>query len=1587
MKNSVLILILFAVLLNPFQSDAQTPVILKTDTVNIACTNTDTFHVAFRVRNFNNIGAMQFTGSWTPVANLVLDTILMNPAFTGPTVNIGFDTTTYINSGRFTFTWTKLGGGSVPDDSYIFKAVFKRLGGAFTPVRIIGSPIAIEVNDAAADPLPFTVIPGGVKPFDTELPQIVCPANVTEEANAPSPVLGIAPMITDNCQIAQTGWTAIGATPAAQPNDPDASGTVFNFGQTTITYTTTDAGNNTATCSFSVVLIPAVSSDTLTVIASNETSNCNQQVIIDLTTFNFDSLGSLQFTMNWDESVLRFDSVSYIGADLTGLTPVNFGTTQVNNGVLTFSWTTFTLLGGTSLPQGATLFRVYLTTIGASGSNTNFFFNSSPTIQEAYSNASFPPLEIPTLYVNGLVNIEDITAPTIVCPPNQSVMTPSGVITADFNNLQPTLSDNCSGAVALSYVRSGTTPGSGSGNANGTYLAGLTTVTYTATDAAGNSATCSFLVNVDAGTPVGLLIDTVLANCNGASTITMNFRVTNFADVIGLQFVLQWDPTVLQFNTVGNFYPGLNLSAFSFASSDYPNGIMRFLDGTSNLVTGWPNIPDGGIFFTITFNVLNPNGSTAVAFQGYPDAVRGDGTFSSMPVNPINGYFAATVDQGPPTFTFCPPNINVQAPAGQCTVAVNIPSPDVIDDCSGIASLISSEIDNIFPVGNTTVIYTATDSVGNSSTCSHVVSVADITPPVISNCPVNTTLYVSAEDCQVIANWQAPNVADACFASNITLLVSALPGFAMVAGDVQTITYEATDGAGNSATCSFTLTAADSTAPKLINCPGTVEASPIANSCSGIATFDQPDASDNCSQNVLIENNSGWMSGDTFPAGNTVVTFLATDDAGNTATCSFTVIVPDTTAPVLICPANLTLFTPANGCTVTASWQAATVSDNCTQNPTLDVDIASGSVFQVGTNAVTYTASDNGGNETTCAFEVIVRDTFAPVFLTCPQNIIVQLPVNDCDTTLTWAAPQVSDNCGINSFFPNIQPNTVFTPGLDTIVYTAIDPSGNTRLCTFTVRVVDQVAPILGTCPKDTVITNGSACGLVLNWTPPTYSDNCTPVNELVYTSTKEPTDTLFPGTTKITIQVTDASGNFDTCSFQVNIIPTALQGFVNIPQSDTLVFDLTSTCSTVVNWTPPGVAGYCEPPVISVSPANGTTFGIGEHLVTYTATDTTTGGISTATFIITVTENIAPIMLCPSAPTVLSVAGVEISDPGNFIASVDTAMSCRGVEVTFSLPQASDNCTTPPLVTQITGTQSGGILDIGSNVLVFQAADSSGNTASCSVTVNVLELPALQGNIDPAIACPGDDVMLSVQAVPGANYIWSGPQPNLPNAPSITLTNLNGSNAGTYTVQASFNGCPTAPITLEAMLSGTPLAVDDLDFIIDPGMTDTFNVFTNDFLPIPSDAILTLVSQTPGLTYIGNGNFVYTAGATVSFIYELCSETCGGCTMADVTITVRDTRCTFIPNLITPNDDSVNDYLEIPCLESGNFNENSIVIYNKWGDKVFEASPYSNDAQKAWRGTLNGEAGKHLPDGTYYYVFKPGPNEIPLKGFVEVYR
>ena len=92
------------------------------------------------------------------------------------------------------------------------------------------------------------------------------------------------------------------------------------------------------------------------------------------------------------------------------------------------------------------------------------------------------------------------------------------------------------------------------------------------------------------------------------------------------------------------------------------------------------------------------------------------------------------------------------------------------------------------------------------------------------------------------------------------------------------------------------------------------------------------------------------------------------------------------------------------------------------------------------------------------------------------------------------------------------------------------------------------------------------------------------------------------------------------------------------------------------------------------------------------------------------------------------------------------------------------------------------------------------------------------------------------------------------------------------------------------------------------------------------------------------------------------------------------------INDAITINGDGINDYLEITGVEYCAF-QFDVMVFNRWGDKVFEQADYRND----WGGTSpDGSFGSSgtLPSGTYYYIIsildkETGQNLEPINGYI----
>lgn len=201
------------------------------------------------------------------------------------------------------------------------------------------------------------------------------------------------------------------------------------------------------------------------------------------------------------------------------------------------------------------------------------------------------------------------------------------------------------------------------------------------------------------------------------------------------------------------------------------------------------------------------------------------------------------------------------------------------DNCSVENLAIDISSFDCSQIGENMVTLIVTDGTGNTASATAMVIVQDNIVPNIS-CPSD----VVSLDCGSAVDYALPTVSDNCSPGDVTLLIGQGSGSTFPLGTSIEV-YQVTDQSGNSNSCSFTVTVEDAT-PPTIDCPTNI----IVNDCSGVVFYDAPQTSDECST-VELELVSGIGSGNNFPVGTTVETYVATDVSGNTSMCSFEITV------------------------------------------------------------------------------------------------------------------------------------------------------------------------------------------------------------------------------------------------------------------------------------------------------------------------------------------------------------------------------------------------------------------------------------------------------------------------------------------------------------------------------------------------------------------------------------------------------------------------------------------------------------------------------------------------------------------------
>ncbi len=637
-------------------------------------------------------------------------------------------------------------------------------------------------------------------------------------------------------------------------------------------------------------------------------------------------------------------------------------------------------------------------------------------------------------------------------------------------------------------------------------------------------------------------------------------------------------------------------------------------------------------------------------------------------------------DTIPPTIT-APAAVVLQADPGSCSASAagQLGTPTGSDEC-GPVTFSRVPASDVFAVGTTTVVWTATDSGGNTATATQGVTVNDTTPPSITAPPaIAMTTAPNAISCAVVitdGDLGSASASDSC--GTPTVARSGVPAGNSFPVGQTTITYTATDASGNTTTATQLITVTDATPPSL-TAPASLALSTgagasacaltVADSVLGVATV-----SDNCAG--VSVNRSGVPTGNVFPVGTTTITYTATDASGNSVTATQTVTIADTTPPQITAPAALVLQSVAGTCSATATGGPGTptVSDAC--GPVTVTRAPASDVFAVGTTTIVWTATDASGNTASATQTVTVRDATLPAISAPPAVTVATLPgASSCSVLISDAqlgSSQASDDCGAVSVTrAGVPAGNLFPVGQTTITYTATDTAGNAAVATQVVTVKDATPPIV-TAPSSLSLSTGpnaSSCALTIldaELGSASVSDNCPGVT---VTRSGVPAGNVFPvGTTTIRYTATDASGNEATAIQSVTIADTTAPAL-------TLLGAETMTLSCRATFSDPGATAIdnCDgdrtAAIVVSGIVNDTT--PGTYVRTYSVTDSR-GNTTTRQRTVIVQDDAPPIIQSAS------VSPKELWPPNHKMIPVTVTVSasdiCSGANTSCRIVSVSSN-------------------------------------------------------------------------------------------------------------------------------------------------------------------------------------------------------------------------------------------------------------------------------------------------------------------------
>ncbi len=679
---------------------------------------------------------------------------------------------------------------------------------------------------------------------------------------------------------------------------------------------------------------------------------------------------------------------------------------------------------------------------------------------------------------NGCSSTSPATAVMVNSVP-AAIITVSNIVTCSVR-----LTANTAGGLTYQWFLNGTAIAGSTASVYTARLTGSYTVTEILNGCSTTSAATSVVIS-DNIPPVAKAKN-ITVQLTAAGTVSVTAAQVNNASTDNCTVAkLQLDKTVFDCSNVGNNTVVLTVTdgagnASSASAIVTVQDLVKPVVLTKNISVQLDQAGSASITAAQVNNGSTDNcgiASVSVSPSSFTCANLGANTVT-LTVTDVNGNVATRTavvtvqDLRPPTVIT--KNITIQlGSTGTVTITAAQVDNGSTDNCT-IASMTVAPLSfNCTKVGVNTVTLTVKDSKGNVSSGTALVTVIDLTPPVVLT--KNVTVVLTSAGAASITTAQVNNAStDNCGIATFSLNKA---NFDCSNIGNNTVILTATDAAGNSSAAPAVVTVLDNSKPVVLTKNVTVQLDASGAASVTAAQVDNG-STDNCSIASMSVSPASFTCAN---VGNNTVTLTVTDVSGNTATKTAVVAVQDLLPPVARAQDIVVALNAAGTATITAAQVNNGSTDNCGIT-TMSVSPASFSCANVGANSVTLTVKDAKGNTSSTTAILTVIDTVPPVVIT--RNISVALTSLG---TVTITPAQVNngstDRCGILTMTLD---KTIFSCsdiGANTVTLTITDVHGNVSTGTAVVTVTGEIPTVtISSVPTTTTYTGGIATNLYLGY-------------------------------------------------------------------------------------------------------------------------------------------------------------------------------------------------------------------------------------------------------------------------------------------------------------------------------------------------------------------------------------------------------------------------------------------------------------------------------------------------------------------------